>query len=168
MLPADEHDSGVAAHHAVGQFPFPSLRERGGDRQPQALTQTLNGLIRPMRGCLAGMPPGGRDQDRRRPQAGALRTAFRMKQDSEGAGALPSARQQRMLVVAALKVNAGQRRLQRLLRVPDDVDDVGRHVHAVNVKHHARPDRTTRPGRIRSFLNIRVKDIRAVYAEESG
>jgi hypothetical protein len=52
--------------------------------------------------------------------------------------------------------------------VPDDVDDVGRHVHAVNVKHHARPDRTTRPGQVSSFLSIRVKDIRAVYAEESG
>jgi hypothetical protein len=63
-----------------------------------------------------------------------------MEQGSEGAGALPSARQQRMLVLAALKVNAGQRRLMWLLRMPDDVDKFGRHVHAVNVKHDVRPD----------------------------
>src|SRR5262249_29589502 len=72
----------------------------------------------------------------------------RMEQDRQGAGALPAARQQRMLVVAALKVNARRRRLQRLLRVPDDVDDLGRHIHAVNVRHDVRLDRY-RPGRAR-------------------
>src|SRR5271154_2126837 len=94
------------------------------------------------------MPPGGRHQHSRSPQASPHRTEVRMEQGSEGAGALPSARQQRMLVLAALKLNARRRRLKRLLRVPDDVDDFGRHVHAVNVKHDVRPDRYRLAGTI--------------------
>src|ERR1700729_2108780 len=94
-----------------------------------------------MRGRLPWMPPGGRHQHSRSSQASPHRTEVRMEQGSEGAGALPSARQQRMLVLAALKVNAGQRRLKRLLRMPDDVDNFGRHVHAVNVKHDVREER---------------------------
>src|SRR6516164_6879784 len=87
------------------------------------------------------MPPGGRHQHSRSPQASPHRTEVRMEQGREGAGALPAARQQRMLVLAALKVNARRRRLKRLLRVPDDVDNLGRHIHAVNVKHDVRLDR---------------------------
>src|ERR1700689_4877822 len=84
------------------------------------------------------MPPGGRHKHSRSPQASPHRTEVRMEQGGEGAGALPSARQQRMLVLAALKVDARRRRLERFLRVPDDVDDFGRRVHAVNVRHRAR------------------------------
>src|SRR5579859_4609351 len=117
------------------------------------LAQTLNGLIRPVRGRLAWMPPGRRHQHGRCPQAGPDRTVVRMEQGREGAGALPSARQQRMLVLAARKVDARQRRLKRLLRVPDDVDDFGRHVHAVNVRHDVRPDRHG-PKRLTGALSI--------------
>src|SRR6516162_4106211 len=94
------------------------------------------------------MPPGGRHQHSRSPQVSAQRTEVRMEQGRQGAGALPAARQQRMLVLAALKVNARRRRLKRLLRVPDDVDDLGRHSHAVNVEHDVRLDRYRlgRPG----------------------
>ncbi len=141
VLPADEHDSGVAAHQAVGELLLLSLGERRRYRQPQVLAQTLDGLIRPMRGRLAWMPPGGRHQHSRRPQAVPHRAEVRLEQGGEGAGALPSARQQRMLVLAALVVNARQRRLKRFLRVPDDVDDFGRHVHPVNVRHDVRSDR---------------------------
>src|SRR5580658_5227553 len=108
-----------------------------------------------MRGRLPWMPPGGRHQHSWSSQASPQRMEVRMEQGSEGAGALPSARQQRMLVLAALKVNAGQRRLMWLLRMPDDVDNFGRHVHAVNVKHDVRPDPNwaKRPGLARAAMH---------------
>jgi hypothetical protein len=60
---------------------------------------------------------------------------------------------------------------KRLLRVPDDVDDLGRHVHAVNVKHDVRPDRylTQYVGRIlRSHENKTTAEVHDYLDERTG
>ena len=59
VLPADQHDIGVAAHHAGGQLGFLALGEAGGYREPETAAETLDGLIRAMRGRLGRVAVGG-------------------------------------------------------------------------------------------------------------
>ena len=59
VLPADEHDAGVTAHHVGGELGFLALGVGGDDRDPEAVAETLDRLIRPVRGRLVLAAVGG-------------------------------------------------------------------------------------------------------------
>jgi hypothetical protein len=77
----------------------------GGDRDTEALAETLDRLVRPVHGGLGRIAVGGRQQGDGDVQPRLRRAEGRVEQDSERAGALPSPWQQRLVVLVALVVD---------------------------------------------------------------
>src|SRR6516225_1548073 len=63
VLPADQNDAGVAAHHTSGQLGFVVLSEGGGYLKPEAITKALDRLIGPVNSRLGRITVGRREQD---------------------------------------------------------------------------------------------------------
>ena len=105
MLPADQHDTRVAADHAGGQLGFLPLGEGGDYLQSEAIAESLDGLMRPVRCRLGWVPVGGREQGCGGAQSRLRRPDGGIEEHSERAGALRPSRQQGMRVLIALFVD---------------------------------------------------------------
>src|SRR5579862_76205 len=114
-----------------------SYRKRGSDRQLQVIGEALDGLAGPVRDGSFLVTVGGGEQGSRGAQSRPRRPGGWMEQGGERSGALPAARQQAVLVLTAVEIDAVGRaeilvlavavgRFRGLLAVSDDVDDLRR------------------------------------------
>ena len=138
VLPADEHHAGAGVQHPGGQPGLVPHLVRGADRQLQEVGEALDGLVGPVPGGAFRVAVGGGKKVTRGAQSRPRRAGGGAEQGGERPGALPAARQQAVLVLAAVEVDAVRRarvelvlavavrRFCGLLAVADDVDDLRR------------------------------------------